>query len=350
MKAIAIALLILSTSDAYSAVSVKSSRFGAPQINDKQNLTNPALGDIVLDSSDDMFWGYNGDTGNGENGWVSFSASSAQTNQSSDISNLSIATSVGSNALTISIKDKNGDDPSSGSPVSLSFRSSTANSGIYSTSNLTGALSLTISSGSTLGCQDGVECILYVHAVETGSGIAIGVSGKPFDEGTLVSTTAEGGSGGADSSNVLYSSTALSSRPVRRIGRIKITQTTAGTWATNSSELATLLQPPSAYSAGSERIERATVSCASSGSTATSKSSPWLTVGNRASGACTLTFATGVFSATPTCVANFNTVGANNTIVNSGTTSATAGGLACVASGSACASDFSAQLICMGPR
>jgi len=48
----------------------------------------------------------------------------------------------------------------------------------------------------------------------------------------LITTTAEGGAGGADSSTVIYSTTARTNVAYRVLGIIRSTQATAGTWAT----------------------------------------------------------------------------------------------------------------------
>lgn len=104
-------------------------------------------------------------------------------------------------------------------------------------------------------------------------------------------------------------------------------------------------------SAGVERVERATITCATA-SSITAQSGSWISsVGNRTSGRCDITLAAGIFASTPTCVANFRDAsGPNNTFSNSGASSATAVRLNCINSGSACAFDFTTELICMGPR
>ena len=61
--------------------------------------------------------------------------------------------------------------------------------------------------------------------------------GNQLDETNLISTTAEGGAGAADSANVIYSTTARTSVPYRVVGFIDSTQTTAGTWATAPSTI-----------------------------------------------------------------------------------------------------------------
>jgi hypothetical protein len=61
--------------------------------------------------------------------------------------------------------------------------------------------------------------------------------GTNLDETTLISTTAEGGAGAADSATVVYSTTARTSLPFRVVGFIQSTQATAGTWATAPSTI-----------------------------------------------------------------------------------------------------------------
>jgi hypothetical protein len=59
-----------------------------------------------------------------------------------------------------------------------------------------------------------------------------------FDEGLLISTTAEGGVGGADSGTVIYSTSARTNVPFRVVGYVYSTQATAGSWATAPSNIA----------------------------------------------------------------------------------------------------------------
>lgn len=145
--------------------------------------------------------------------------------------NLGLAVSVGSSALTIALKQRDGSsDPSGGNPVILSFRDATATNGNTDIVSATAATSLTISSGSTLGHASGQDHYIYVYAINNAGTIELAASSVIFDEGTLVSTTAEGGAGAADSNSVMYSDTARSNVACKLIGRILVNQTTAGTW------------------------------------------------------------------------------------------------------------------------
>lgn len=140
-----------------------------------------------------------------------------------------ISASVSGNALTISA-----------SALSLDFRSSTLGSGTVTT--VTGTPSnLVISSGSTLGTVSGNQSRIIVLAINNAGTIelaAVNVSGGvDLTETGLISTTAEGGAGAADSASVIYSTTARSNVAYRVLGYIESTQATAGTWATSPSTI-----------------------------------------------------------------------------------------------------------------
>lgn len=175
-----------------------------------------------------------------ELGYVSGATSSIQ-NQINAISsgasaplsanNYELAMSVGSSALTIALKDSAGNDPSAGSPVQLAFRSTTASDGTYEIVTATAATSIVISSGSTLGHTSNKLEPIYVYAINNAGTIVLGVSSKLFTQMYVASTTAEGGSGGADSATIMYSTAAQTSKAIRLIGVLLSNQATAGTWA-----------------------------------------------------------------------------------------------------------------------
>lgn len=158
---------------------------------------------------------------------------------SSEILNLGLSASVGSSALTVALKQADGTtDPSTGSAaVSIGFRSSTASSGAYTVRTATSPLSVVVSSGSTLGQGSGFTHFIWVYALDNAGTIELGVSSTRFDDASVQSTTAEGGAGAADSGGVIYSTTARSNVPIRVIGRLTVTEATAGTWATAPSEI-----------------------------------------------------------------------------------------------------------------
>jgi hypothetical protein len=147
------------------------------------------------------------------------------------LNNCVVTPSVGSNALTIALKTVAGTDPSSTDPIGIAFRSSTLTSGAYVSRSVTAALSMVVSSGSTLGHTSATEWPIYVYALDNAGTVELAVSTSPVDERYRQSTTAEGGAGAADSVAALYSTTARTNVAVRLIAVLKSTQATAGTWA-----------------------------------------------------------------------------------------------------------------------
>lgn len=159
------------------------------------------------------------------------------TSKSNEITNLSLVTSVGASALTIAVKTQAGNNASSTDPINVAMRSSTLASGAYLNRSLTSSLSLVVSSGSTLGQADAQAAVIYVYLIDNAGTLELAVSRKLFSEDTLVSTTAEGGAGAADSGTVMYSTAARSTVACRLIGYILNTQSTAGTWASAGTQV-----------------------------------------------------------------------------------------------------------------
>ena len=279
----------------------------------------------------------------------------AQVSQSNDIYNCSITTSVSSNALTIALKDRAGSDPSAASPCKIAFRNATATTGTYSTVSSTAATSVVISSGSKLGCFDSAACTLYVYAINNGGTIELGViSGAQLDEGSVQSSTAEGGAGAADSAVVLYSTTARASKAVRLLGRVAITESTAGTWASNATEVSN--RPFASNSLrydgkAAPMIYTATLAAPSGGAcTVSNENAEWIS-GNASSsgtGICVVTIQTGIFSATPFCWCTPNTGAGNAHYCVPTMTSATSVSTTYIVSTST--SNQIANLYCLGTR
>lgn len=154
------------------------------------------------------------------------------------LSNIGLTATVAASALTIALKGADGSDASSTSPVDIVFRSATATTGTPVIRSVTGALSVVVSSGSTLGTVSGVAGFVYVYAIDNAGTVELAVSGtNTFDQGSILTTTAEGGAGGADSGGVIYSASARTGVAIRLLARVKSTQATAGTWATSPSEI-----------------------------------------------------------------------------------------------------------------
>lgn len=143
---------------------------------------------------------------------------------------LSITASVASNALTITLN-----------PTVLDFRSSSLTSGTVNTRLVNSSISVVVSSGSTLGTVNAVQSRLAVLAIDNAGTVELAVvnmsGGNQLDETNLITTVAEGGAGGADSANVIYSTTARTNVPYRVVGYVESTQATAGTWVTSPSTI-----------------------------------------------------------------------------------------------------------------
>ena len=142
----------------------------------------------------------------------------------------SVTASVASSAMTVTLN-----------PTVLDFRATPLTSGTINTRTVSAAISVVVSSGSTLGTVSANVSRIVVLALDNAGTIELAVvnisGGNNLDETTLISTTAEGGAGAADSANVAYSTTARTSLPFRVVGYIESTQATAGTWATAPSTI-----------------------------------------------------------------------------------------------------------------
>lgn len=177
-------------------------------------------------------------TNNAGTGPVSFSNGFSGSNivGQANMMNLGLAASVGASALTINLKQNDGStNPSSSSPTYISFRSSTITTGAFNQRSVTGSLSLVVPSGATLGTVNGAIATLYLYALDNSGTVELAISGSLYDEAQLQTTTTI--SAGSSSNSTIYSTTGRSSVPVRLIGRVVSTQTTAGTWASAPSEL-----------------------------------------------------------------------------------------------------------------
>jgi hypothetical protein len=170
----------------------------------------------------------------------------ANSGQTWEVMNLTLVATVAANALTIAVKTKNGTDASVTDPIILKFRHATLGTGTYTTVALTGALSLVVSSGSTLGTASAVAHRLYV-GVGNDAGtlrlfvynplVSASLSLAGLMDDLVYTSVAEGGAGAADSAHTLYSGTAFTSKAIRVVGYLESTQATAGTWATAPSKI-----------------------------------------------------------------------------------------------------------------
>lgn len=136
----------------------------------------------------------------------------------------SIDYTLSGNALTLKLN-----------PTNLDFRSGTYTSGTPVSVANAAQITTTISSGSTGGTVSGVQSEILILAINNAGTMELAWTnasgGLILNEAGVINTVAEGGAGGADSNNVIYSTTARTGVAYRVVGVFRSTQTTAGTWA-----------------------------------------------------------------------------------------------------------------------
>lgn len=138
-----------------------------------------------------------------------------------------VATVVGG-ALNIIIKNIRGADPTPGFPAVVVFRNATAATGDYTAESIVSATSLTVSAGSTLGTTNNVPFRFWIVGFNDASTFRLGVvnalsvtSIMALRDDILASSTAEGGAGGADTAQVIYTGTAVSAKAMRVLGYLE---------------------------------------------------------------------------------------------------------------------------------
>lgn len=160
--------------------------------------------------------------------------------------NGTIVESHAGNAATFAVKTLAGTDPSATNPVLFVFRNATAATGDYVVRSVTAALSLVISSGSSMGFTNGVAGRIWLGALDNAGTVELFavncVSGKSIyalGQFPLITTTAEGGAGAADSAQVPYSATARTSKAYVPLGYASYETglATAGTWAASPTRI-----------------------------------------------------------------------------------------------------------------
>jgi len=165
-------------------------------------------------------------------------ANSAGINSPYGQSNIGIAASVATSALTIALKQADGstNPATTTGAVRIYFRSATLTTGSLTERTVTGALSVVVPSGATLGHNDALADYIYVYAIDNAGTVELAVSSSShWDEGSRVSTTAIDTN--SDDAATMYSTSARTNVACRLIGRLLSTQTTAGTWASAMTEV-----------------------------------------------------------------------------------------------------------------
>jgi hypothetical protein len=153
--------------------------------------------------------------------------------------NGTLISSVGAGTCTIAVKTLAGTDPSPADPVRVVFD---AGNGTYGVRDVTAALAVTLSSGSTLGTTSGAPFRIWVVAFDDAGTLRLGIINCRNSSGGLYalgrypteSATAEGGS--ANSAQVIYSPVAVASKPYAVLGWLDWESglSTAGTWSVNA--------------------------------------------------------------------------------------------------------------------
>lgn len=272
---------------------------------------------------------------------------------SGEVSNIGISASVGSNALTIALKQSDGNNCTSALPCRIGFRSSTLTNGTYNQRSITSALSVVVSSGSTLGHTSAVAEFINVYAIDNAGTIELAVSSTLFiEDGSLISTTAEGGAGAADGRYTAYSTTARSSVPVRLIGRILITEATAGTWASSPTAISVLPFYSNSTITGStsiERIERSKITGDATTPTVSSQSGTWIgSITRNGTGDYSLNLTTGHFTGNPVCSVTADSSGACSSDSTASISSVSTSAVRVRTASAGAAGDCGFHIICMG--
>ncbi|AMJ61386.1 hypothetical protein [Bosea sp. PAMC 26642] len=155
-------------------------------------------------------------------------------------------------AETFALKTLAGSDPSASDPALFVFQDGT---GGFVVRTVTAALSVTASSGSTLGASNGAPFRIWIVAADDAGAVRLGIvkttatsatsaNVMSLAEWSAFSGTAEGGAGAADSAQVIYSDTAFTSKFICLVGFADWDSglTTAGSW--NSAPTRTVLFGP----------------------------------------------------------------------------------------------------------
>jgi len=138
--------------------------------------------------------------------------------------NFAVTAKVASSALTVKLH----------APPHAVFKvkNGTITNPSYARASVLPGTQMVVSSGSTMGATSAVPHSLFVHGLLNAGRLELGLSQNPHLAFSLNTSTAEGGAGGADSEETLYSTAARTDAPTKVFGFLTSTQATAGTWAT----------------------------------------------------------------------------------------------------------------------
>lgn len=156
--------------------------------------------------------------------------------------NLQITASVAGNNLTIAIKDRNGNDPSTASPILLAFRSPSVAVGSLNIRVITSALSVVLTSGNGIGSTDGNTSRVWLVCFDNGGTPVLGAiicstatQIFPLDETADQTAALVGASNNAGT--IYTTGSAPATKPIRILGFVESTQATHGTWASSPSKI-----------------------------------------------------------------------------------------------------------------
>ncbi len=165
--------------------------------------------------------------------------------------NLQINASVdGSNNLIIAVKGNNASDPSPTNPILVPFRDFTVANGVPKIVPIQSALGFQINSGNTMGCVSGQICRLWVVVIcstglectDSAGSDVVGLCAFNANDGSgsvaaineAALQTSQSGTSGGNSAQAYYCNiSGVTTRAVRTLGYIDITEASAGIWATN---------------------------------------------------------------------------------------------------------------------
>lgn len=154
--------------------------------------------------------------------------------------------SVSGSALTVALKTLAGTDPTAADPVYALIRSTTSNDGKPTFLTISGALSATLSSGSSAGTTNGVAfklwALLFNDAGTPRIGLVNTLSGTnimPIGAWGVTTSTAEGGAGGADNTQTIYTGAAVAAKPYAALGYAtwETGLAAAGTWSSGPTRI-----------------------------------------------------------------------------------------------------------------
>lgn len=161
--------------------------------------------------------------------------------------NLQINAAVASHQLTVSLKDRNGNDPSTASPMLLAFRDPTATGGDPVIRALSSALSIVIpfsgGVGGTLGTANSAAYRVWVVLFDNAGTLVLGLYNSVTGGGTPTQITGidesapSSGTTIANNSNspaTFYTASTITTKSFRILGYLDFSagQATAGSWDT----------------------------------------------------------------------------------------------------------------------